>query len=203
MDDYCKLLNEREDLAKQLVFKTDKGVLSNKDLSDELIEQEMLKYISCPPVSNNKGLLKNHYLYEYLCVAYLRENYLLQVDFNGGGMFISNKKREISDNYKKLFPACFFLPELHHNSTILTVKNKNKRYACTEYHRLSQFIIKYGTELKKYVPGIFRELLRTLAEKDEEELINRVNALLEDLRKYPGELFEIPDELFLSEKDLL
>ena len=159
--------------------------------------------MSCPPVSDSEGMWKKEYLYEYLCVAYLRENYSLQVDFNVPGMFISNKKREISNNYKKLFPACFFLPELHHNSSILTAKETFNRYACNEYHRLSQFIIKYGTELKKYVPGIFRELLRTLAEKDEEELINRVNVLLEDLKKYPGALFEIPDELFLSEKDLL
>ena len=203
MDDYCKLLNEREDLAKQLVFKTNKGFLSNEDLSDKLIKQEKIVYMSCPPVSDSEGMWKKEYLYEYLCVAYLRENYSLQVDLNVPGMFISNKKREISNNYKKLFPACFFLPELHHNSSILTAKETFNRYACNEYHRLSQFIIKYGTELKKYVPGIFRELLRTLAEKDEEELINRVNVLLEDLKKYPGALFEIPDELFLSEKDLL
>ena len=58
-------------------------------------------------------------------------------------------------------------------------------------------------KLNKHVPGIFRELLRTLAEDEADELIENVNSQLENLRRFPGGLFEVPDELFLSEKDLL
>lgn len=89
------------------------------------------------------------------------------------------------------------------NSAILTTKENYLRHACNEYHRLSQFILKNGMKLKKYVPGIFREFLRALAGEGGGALIDRVNGLLENLRRYPGGLFEVSDELFLSEKDLI
>ena len=96
-----------------------------------------------------------------------------------------------------------FLPEINHDGAILTTESAYSRYACNEYQRLSQFILKNGGKLSKHVPGIFRELLRTLAEEGKDELINKVNSLLESLRKVPGGLFEISDELFLSKQDLI
>ena len=112
-------------------------------------------------------------LYEYLCAAFLRANYFIQIEFNrhDSEVFISKKEKEVSDNYKKLFPAFFFLPEINNDDTILTTGDRVARYACNEYHRLSQFILKNGTELHKWVPGIFREILRILAEDDKDELI--------------------------------
>lgn len=87
--------------------------------------------------------------------------------------------------------------------TLIWVLDKYCRYACNEYHGLSQFILKNGIELKRYVPGIFRELLRILVEVEDDKLIDSVNSLLESLRKFPGGLFEVPEELFISEKDLV
>lgn len=205
MSDYCKLLNEREDLTKQLVFETNEGLLSNESLANKLLEEEMIEYQSCPEIFNETSWIKNTNLYEYLCAAFLRKNYLLQIDINSYRcrVYISRKEKELSEDYKKLFPACFFLPDLNKNCTILTTRNIIGRYACNEYHRLSQFILKNGIELNKYVPGVFRELLRILAEENGDKLINNINSLMEDLRKYPGGLFEISEELFLSEKDLI
>lgn len=40
MGDYCKLLAERGDLAKQLVFDTNEGKLSNKSLADIVLTKE-------------------------------------------------------------------------------------------------------------------------------------------------------------------
>ena len=205
MNDYCKLLCKRSDLTKQLVFRTSEGYLSNENLASTLVQKEKITYDSCPNISNKTFWGKNKSLYEYLCAAFLRENYLLQVQFASykSEIFISKKKKEISDDYKNLFPACFFLPEINNNCNILTNKSIYQRCACNEYHRLSQYILKYGIELKRYVSGIFRELLRILAQEEGDELIDGINSLLESLRKFPGGLFEVSDELFLSEKDLI
>lgn len=206
MADYCKLLDERDDLAKQLVFDTDKAALSSVSLADELQNTEKIELRSSPTMSNR--LLpwgKNDDLYLYIAAAYLRENYLVQVQFASrySEIFVSKKEKNLSDNYEKLFPAFFFLPAMDNNCSTLTSKINHTRYACNEYHRLSQFILKNGMKLKKTVPGIFRELLRTLAEEEHNKLIDNVNGLLKSLRKFPGGLFEIPEELFISEKDLI
>ena len=130
---------------------------------------------------------------------------MLQIHFKhfNSKVYISKQAKEISDAYMDLFPAFFFLPEINGDRDILTTKDSYGRYACNEYHRLSQFILKNGMNLKRYVPGIFRELLRVLAEEENDELIAGVNSLLESLRKYPGGLFEVSEELFISEKDLV
>lgn len=206
MADYGKLLHERGDLAKQLVFDTSEGKLSNESLADIALTKKKIVYKSCPNISNNlRYWRRNRNLYDYICAAFLRDNYLLQIEFAAysNKVYISKKEKEVPDDYKKTFPACFFLPEVNHNCDILTGKSVFDRYACNEYHRLSQFLLKNGMKLNKHVPGIFGELLRILAEDEADELIENVNSQLENLRRFPGGLFEVPDELFLSEKDLL
>lgn len=206
MADYCNLLYERNDLAKQLFFDTSEGLLSNESLAGKLLRKEKIEFESCPRIFNEKySTVRNKQLYNNLCAAFLRENYQLEIEIRSyySSVFISKKEKELSDDYKKLFPPCFFLPGRNKNFSILATKAGYKRYACNEYHRLSQFIINNGVELKKYVPGIFKEFLRTLAEDGGDELIINVNSQLENLRKYPGGRFEVPDELFLSEKDLI
>lgn len=204
MADYGKLLHERDDLAKQLVFHTSEGKLSNESLAAILSTKEKIVYKSCPEISDKYGW-DNENLYKYLCAAFLRENYLLQIEFTSydSEVYISKKDKEVSDEYKKFFSACFFLPEVNNNGDILTNEDALYRYACNEYHKLSQFLLKNGMRLNKYVPGIFRELLRTLAEDDAGKLIDNVNRLLDNLRKYLGGKFEVPEELSLTEKDLL
>ncbi len=205
MKDYCNLLRERSDLAKQLVFHTSEGDLSNDKLADQLLQTEKIGYESCPWLGFELFWREEDRLYKRLCAAFLRENYMLQIKFAGcvSEVVISKQTKEISDAYMDLFPALFFLPEINGDVDILTTKENYRRYGCNEYHRLSQFILKNGMELKKRVPGIFRELLRVLAEKEGDELIDGVNGLLESLRKFPGGLFAVSDELFISEKDLV
>ena len=206
MADYCKLLNERNDLAKKLVFSTSEGLLSNESLTNKLLNKEKIPCNSFPTISDNINFgMKYNDLYKYLCAAFLREHYLLQIEFKFTitTVFISKKEKQLADDYKKIFPACFFLPEVNQNCAILTSEYIHHRYACNEYHRLSQFILKNGSKLKKYVPGILKELLRILAEDERDKLVGNVNSLLENLRKFPGGLFEVPDVLFISEKDLI
>ncbi|MEZ3462646.1 MAG: ATP-binding protein [Lachnospiraceae bacterium] len=202
MADYCDLLSARKDLAEQLIFDTSEGFLSNESLANELLKKGRIEFRFFDSL-NFWGT--NGMLYEYLCAAFLRENYCLQIDLVDyrNKVLISKKEKGLTDEYKKLFPVCFFLPEINMNSDILTTKESYLRHACNEYHRLSQFILKNGMKLKKYVPGIFKEFLRVLAKEGGDKLIYHVNGLLENLRRYPGGLFEVSDELFLSEKDLI
>ncbi|MDE5938923.1 MAG: ATP-binding protein [Lachnospiraceae bacterium] len=205
MKNYCNLLCERSDLAKQLVFHTSEGYLSNDKLADQLLQTEKIGYVSCQRLASKSFWIEADSLYKHLCAAFLRENYMLQIKFASynSEVFISKQTKKIPDAYMDLFPAFFFLPEINGDGDILTIEDSYWRYACNEYHRLSQFILKNGMKLKKLVPGIFRELLRVLAEKEGDELIDGVNGLLESLRKFPGGLFAVSDELFISEKDLV
>lgn len=205
MNDYCNLLYEREDLAKRLVFETDKGLLTNESLTEKLSKYKMIEFNLWFKMFNRFIWDENQKLYGYLCAAYLRQNYFLQADFEAyeNRIYISRKENELSENYKKLFPACFFLPDINKNSNILTTELAYRRKACNEYHRLSQFIINNAVELNKHVPGIFREMLRVLAEEDRNDIIKNVNILLESLRKFPTGIFQITDDLFLSEEDFI
>lgn len=51
MADYCSLLAERHDLAKQLLFDTSEGYLSNETLVDQLSKKETVKYELRPKTS--------------------------------------------------------------------------------------------------------------------------------------------------------
>lgn len=193
-------------MTKQLVFHTSEGSLSNEILANKLLQIEKIEYKSCPNLSKKTvwGVEEDN-VYQYLCAAFLRKNYMLQIQFKyfNSKVFISKQTKEISDVYMDLFPAFFFLPEINGDHDILTTGGSYGRHACNEYHRLSQFILKNGMKLKRYVPGIFRELLRILAEEAGDRLIIGVNSLLESLRKYPGGMFEVSEELFISKKDLV
>ena len=120
MEEYCKLLGERDDLTKQLVFDTSEGLLSNESLVGKLLTKEKIQYNSSPKFLCEKFFWREDWnLYKYLCAAFLRDNYKLQILFEGfnfrgfisSKIFISKKEKDLSDNYKKLFPVCFFLPD--------------------------------------------------------------------------------------------
>ena len=75
------------------------------EISFENPRKMLLKCISlknytstpCPKLSNRTGWNKNKGLYNYLCAAFLRENYLLQVDFtsNWNRVFYFKKGRRV------------------------------------------------------------------------------------------------------------
>jgi hypothetical protein len=200
MMDYSELLQKRNDFKKQLLFKTSEGLLSADDLENKLSEGKILIYNSCPHLFN---WFSNYILYDKLCITALREGFSIKYKYENYEMviYITRKETEISQDYKKLFPTNFFLPSTDESGNILTCGYRYRRYACNEYHPLSQFIINNGSKLHERVPGIFNEMLRILAEEDSEEVIKKMNKLLDDLRKLPGGLFNIPDNLYLSEKD--
>lgn len=201
MEVYFKLLEDRKDLAEQLLFKTSEGLLTREKLEQKLLEQDKVGYQSNCAMQKNIGMIE---LYDFLCIALLRKIFTLQVEIGkwNSKIFITNKKSESQENSATFLPVSLFLPAADKKCTFLTNKNAERRYVCNENHRLSQFIIRNGAKMKERVPGIFQELLHTLAEADGAELIPQVNDLLKHLKKYPGGLFEVQDSLYLTEKDL-
>lgn len=77
------------------------------------------------------------------------------------------------------------------------------RKAYNASHRLSQFIISNAEQLQRRFPGLFHEMLRTLAEDDGSEIITIINDLLKRLKSLPDTGISIPPDLRLSEDDFL
>ena len=117
-------------------------------------------------------------------------------------IYILKKEPEIIPDYEEFFPVNTFLAPLEADCPYLTSKDAGFRFACNANHRLSQFIMTNREALKKQVPGIFYEILSSLARDSDDALISHINNLLTCLSGMPGGLFDVPTDLYLSGKDL-
>ncbi len=64
-------------------------------------------------------------------------------------------------------------------------------------------MLKNGELLHQKVPGILKELIHILHEENGDEVVQKVNNLLACLRNLPGQPITVPDDIFLTEDDLL
>lgn len=203
MNKFSNLLSLRADLTIQLIFETEYGKLNVEQIREIVKSKRKVKISKFPVIYNNSY---GYYgLYDYLCAACLRMEFSLRMDFSKGydrKIYIIDKEKDF-EGYERLFPANFFVKSLNAEKySCLTSKHTYQRYCCNADHRLSQFIINNGERLKEYVPGIFKEILRTLAEEEGENLINNINDMLRHLRALPNSPFEFSDDLFLTSEDL-
>jgi hypothetical protein len=76
------------------------------------------------------------------------------------------------------------------------------RYYCNEDHPLSGFLIRNRAWLENHTPGLFWEIMKSLAEDNDISLIRYVNRCLQHLREYPGDKPQVPEGAFLTEADL-
>lgn len=202
---FWNLFDERADLVKQLVVQTENGRCTSEELRINLNVVGKLKLLGSPKLSNQPNWpTKRNNLYALLCAAYLRRDFSLRLSFSSYStqIYILPKDSDIQNDYKDFFPPTFFLIPLDMDCPYLTVARKYTRNACNANHRFSQFILKNSEKLRKQVPGIFKEILRVLAEEEGDGLIHNINDLIMLLRNLPGGLFSVPDDLFLTDKDL-
>lgn len=203
MSKFTNLLSLRSDLMKQLMFETEYGKLDAEQIR-EIVKSKRKVEISKFPGLSNKAY-SSYNLYDYLCVACLRAEFSLRMDFSKSynkKIYVIDKEKDF-ESYENTFPANFFIKPLNAKKyTCLTTRSTYNRYCCNADHRLSQFIINNGERLKEYVPGIFKEILRTLAEEEGENLINNINDMLRHLRDLPNSPFEFSNDLFLTSEDL-
>ena len=203
---YCSLLEQRSDLVKKVMINTDKGIYSLEDLCAKVQEYGKMRIINFPLISNRSywGSKKNGNLYAYLGAAYIRKNFSLRLKLEKyySEVYVLAKDWDNSCSYDEILPSNFFIAPLESNCKILTTGNLYQRYGCNANHCFSVWIQKNCISLHKYVPGIFKEMLRVIGEEAGENLVNNVNELLLRLRNIPSELFNIPDELFITLEDL-
>ncbi len=88
------------------------------------------------------------------------------------------------------------LGEISSNSYVLNFYNQE--------HRFSMWLIKNRKDLQDKVPGMYNNILTTmiLGEKIP-VIVKELNDILDRLKQFPGNPFNISGELYLSESDFI
>ena len=100
-----------------------------------------------------------------------------------------------------LFPPAFFMTPLWDDDEFLMLAFSSFRYGANASHRFSKFILTNAKQINERMPGVLREIVRSLAEDECPTVIERVNELLERIRRCKGIGIIVPDEVFLKETD--
>lgn len=200
--EYMNLLNNRPDFIGRLRFSTSEGVLSAVDIDEKVKKGKRIEFTDCPTLNNHRYGTRNENLYDYLCAAYLRSKYILRVDMSRykSEIVIEGVANGSYDKITQIFSPTFFL-ETQKEAKCLTHESWYWRKACNSSHRLSQFIISNAEQLQCRVPGLFFEVLHSLAEDDADTIICVVNDFLERLKSLPDIGITVPSELQLSKDD--
>lgn len=200
--EYVNLLKHRPDFIDRLRFSTNRGALSAVTIDEMVQKGETIKFLGCPKLNNHGYSSRNLYLYDYLCAAYLRSRYILRVDFSqyDPTIFIESRANDMQEKVTDYFSPTFFL-STKKEITYLTTKSTSWRKTCNDSHRLARFIIDNAEQLRSKVPGLFFEILRSLAEDDAKDVISVINDLLQRLRSLPDIGIVIPTDLQLCKDD--
>lgn len=200
--EYMNLLNSRPDFISRLRFFTSEGVLSATAIDEKVKKGNRIQFINCPRLNNHGYSSRNKYLYDYLCAAFLRSKYILSADVSQhrSEIVIEGIATDTYDKITKIFSPTFFLAT-QKETKFLTNKSGYWRKACNESHRLSQFIIGNAEQLQRRVPGLFFEMLRSLAEDDAQICIGVINDLLMRLKNITDIGITVPSDLQLSNDD--
>lgn len=203
-NEYINLLNDRPDFIDRLIFSTNEGVLSAKDLDERVKNGNYVEFADCPVLGNRVFGSKNEYLYDYLCAAYLRSKYILCANISQyySKVLITGMANDAYDETMERFSPTFFLAT-QEETKYLTDKSGYRRKTCNKSHRLSQFIIGNAEQLQTKVPGLFFEILRSLAEDDAPTIIGVINDFLERLKNLPEIGITVPSDLQLSDNDFI
>lgn len=194
---YHEVMAAHPELEERLRIKTDHGVVFLRDVPELLRRFPELQIRDCPTVHRSYDYTRNQHLYESCILACLRRERVLQG--KSYSLWLRPTSAGCSRDWEEFSPS-FFLPR-EGEAGKLTGKFVNNRCFCNEAHPLSRFLIRNRAWLEKRTPGLFWEIMESLAKDDSEKLIPRVNRCLERLREFPGEKPQIPDDAFLTEKD--
>lgn len=198
---YLSVLQKRPDFVDRLRIKTDNELLTAKELIGYIERGEHIQFTD-PPALKNRAT-KNENLYSCLCTAYLRSKYHMYIELSkqySPKVFIVGTSDNTGDKTLRFFPPHFFLP-VQKKTQYLTEGRSYYRYACNESHPLSQFIINNAEQLKTKVPGLFLEMLRSIAEDNTSDVIRTINDILKRLKQLRDSGISVPADLKLTEDD--
>ena len=101
------------------------------------------------------------------------------------------------------FPVILFFHPKEKNTVLGRISDFSINYYNQE-HRFSMWLIKNRKELQDKVPGMYNNILTTMILGEEiSVIVKELNDILERLKQFPGNPFNISRELYLSESDFI
>lgn len=199
---YWDLLEERPDFAKQMRICTKNGKYTREELYQIILKNGKQLLFNPPQLIDKFKYGSGNTCYEYLYMSYLRKEFTLLLHFDyHTKIYIDIKNSSLDTDNEQIFPPGFFIHPLDSSCPYLTSKSTYFRYAYNSEHRFSKFIIQNGNLLFEYVPGIFNEILRSLAEDECDILIDNTARLLNHLQNLPNGVIEVPNDIYLTQED--
>ena len=190
---FGEILERHPDWEEQIQIRTD--ILSEERVSLSELE-EMLKNkeeVMVDEVYRNS--------YDLLCLAALKRRFTACIDFSNdqiGHMILKSGKSNLED-----FPVILFFHPKEKNTVLGRIGGLNINYYNQE-HRFSMWLIKNRKELQDKVPGMYNNILTTMILEDEiSVIVKELNDILGHLKQFPGNPFNISEELYLSESDFI
>ncbi|HIX47869.1 MAG TPA: ATP-binding protein [Candidatus Mediterraneibacter caccavium] len=191
---FRSILERHPDWEDQIQIRTD--ILSEERVSLSELEG-MLKNkeeVMIDEVNRNP--------YDLLCLAALKRRFTVWIDFSNnwdGRMILKSGKSHLEE-----FPVILFFHPMEMKTvflgriSIVTINYYNQE------HRFSMWLIKNRKELQDKVPGMYNNILTTMIlETEISVIVKELNDILERLKQFPGNPFNISRELYLSEGDFI
>lgn len=208
--DYRSLLRKRSDLEKRLIISMGMSYYTSDEINERILQQEALSlkwniYDFEPFLSDIiQSIDRNPMdLTEQLQIVWLSNHCDLRMSMHGNldEIHVRKKKESHSKLHSDIFPPSLFIyPDLE--CRYLTRDLSRNRHFCNADHRLAQFMLKNADLLQQEVPGILKEMIRTLQYENGEKLISGINNLLNRLRNLRNQPIQVPSDLCLTTEDL-
>ena len=133
---------------------------------------------------------------DLLCLAALKRRFTVWIDFSNnwdGRMILKSGKS----------PVILFFHPKEKNAVLGRISDFNIN-CYNQEHRFSLWLIKNRKELQDKVSGMYNNILTTmiLGEKNF-VILKELNDILDRLKQFPGNPFNISGELYLSESDFI
>ena len=190
---FRSILERHPDWEDQIQIRTD--ILSEERVSLSELEG-MLKNKEEVMVD---GVYRNPY--DLLCLAALKRHFTVWIDFSKHG--ISNMTLKSGKSDLEEFPVILFFHPKEKNTVLGRISDFSINYYNQE-HRFSTWLIKNRKELQDKVPGMYNNILTTMILGEEiSVIVKEINDILERLKQFPGNPFNISRELYLSEGDFI
>lgn len=139
--------------------------------------------------------------YSALCLTAICRKYAVCIDTTGKnrlwGLTITNAP---PDDTAIDFPGRMFFPPVKENAPLCFDFGFGRYY--NQEHRFSQWLIQNQAELQERVPGIYNDIIALML-MPRNSFIADINAILTQLRGYRNNYFNITDELFLTDADIV
>ena len=190
---FRSILERHPDWEDQIQIRTD--ILSEERVSLSELEGMLKKKeeVMVDEVYRNS--------YDLLCLAALKRHFTVWIDFSKHG--ISNMTLKSGKSDLEEFPVILFFHPKEKNAVLGRISDFNINYYNQE-HRFSLWLIKNRKELQDKVPGMYNNILTTMIlETGIYVIVKELNDILERLKQFPDNPFNISGELYLSEGDFI